>query len=681
MVNSKLKKLLLIALLTANSGLVSASIEDMSRLGAEATAEEAKLSYRDIPELKQAFISAAPAARKGGIPVGKLGVDGGNKDMLVELAQEIASGNHGHFDSLLVAHKGKLLFESYYSRGRINLPHYQASATKVYTSLALGRAIQLGYLSMADLDKPLISFLKELDSTKLVDGAQKITLNHALTMRSGIRISDEQRETFEKNPSQLKGQREIQTYLEQSAPITAQSQSFKYQGDPRLVMQVVEAVVPGTAKDFIKNELLDKLGITNYRWRSHASGLPEAGWRVSMTSRDMVKWGTLAINKGKWNGEQLIPAAYIARATSKIVDPGEEYADDVVGAGVSGTAYGYFWWQADLTAGNKSYLSKAARGGGGQFIIVIEELELVVVVTANRRNFFTSSFTATRILPAFVQDSSLAESGSSDSQDKSPILEDPYFGLKPPGMEPQPFAPGIVSQKGWELGGVHAPDMNEFYMTSSLDVPFRPLVVSFRKEDRVWKKYKFYSTGSNVMYSKDKYIERTDTGWSEIKSLGAPFEDFRIMRLTASKKGTLVFDERTKEGNGVLRYSRLVNGKREAPRPFGKEINTGKWTAHPFIAPDESYIIWGSEREGGYGSSDMYISFRQPDGSWGKAINFGDKINTDGEDGGGYVTPDGKYLFYCPRCSRPFDRKWVDAQIIETLRPNKTPATTTIGSP
>jgi hypothetical protein len=141
------------------------------------------------------------------------------------------------------------------------------------------------------------------------------------------------------------------------------------------------------------------------------------------------------------------------------------------------------------------------------------------------------------------------------------------------------------------------------------------------------------------------------------------------MRLTASSQGTLVFDEFTRDGSGLLRYSRLVNGKREAPKPFSAAINTGKWKAHPFIAPDESYIILDSEREGGYGDGDMYISFKQQDGTWGDAINFGDKINTDGEDGGGYVTPDGKYLSYCPRCKPPFNRMWVDAKIIETLRP------------
>ena len=147
----------------------------------KAKADETKASFKDIPYLKKAFINATPTAKKDGILVGKLGVDGGNKAMILKLAQEIANNNYDNFDSFLIVHKGKLLFESYYKKGRINLPHPQASITKAYTSLALGRAIQLGYLTIADLDKPLISFLKDLDPTKLVKGAEKITLHKALS--------------------------------------------------------------------------------------------------------------------------------------------------------------------------------------------------------------------------------------------------------------------------------------------------------------------------------------------------------------------------------------------------------------------------------------------------------------------------------------------------------------------
>ncbi|MEL6557351.1 MAG: hypothetical protein AAFQ94_04155 [Bacteroidota bacterium] len=250
----------------------------------------------------------------------------------------------------------------------------------------------------------------------------------------------------------------------------------------------------------------------------------------------------------------------------------------------------------------------------------------------------------------------------------SSSTESNYFGLKAPGMEAEPLVSDSFMMEGWKLGGIHSTGMDEFYLISTKDVPFRPLVVSFHKENRVWKKYDFHPNGSDIMYAKDQYIERTPTGWSALKSLGAPFDTIRIMRLTASSSGTLVFDEVGRNGDGILRYSRLVNGKREAPQPLGKEINTGKWTAHPFIARDESYIIWDSERPGGYGDSDMYISFKQEDGSWGPAINFGDQINTEEEDGGGYVTPDGKFLSFCPRCEPPYRRKWVDAKIIEDLR-------------
>lgn len=253
---------------------------------------------------------------------------------------------------------------------------------------------------------------------------------------------------------------------------------------------------------------------------------------------------------------------------------------------------------------------------------------------------------------------------------RQPIsAEDSYFGRTPPDMEAIEFNPDFMAKEGWKLGGVHASKMNEFYLISSSEDPFRPLVISFRRENRVWKRYDFHHTGSDTMYTKDKYIERTASGWSEIKSLGPAFENIRIMRLTASAKGTLVFDEVGTNGNGILRYSRLIDGQREDPQPFGPEINTGKWTAHPFIAPDESYLIWDSEREGGYGDSDMYISFKQEDGTWGPAINFGEDINTEYEDGGGYVTLDGKYLSFCPKCDPPdYDRKWVDAKVIEDLK-------------
>jgi len=399
-VNLKLKNLLAIVLLSGCSNLITASAEDTKARAPEATAAEAEGSFRDIPVLENAFIDTTPADRKDGISVGELGIDGGEKNAVVLLAEQIAEGQHGVYDSLLVSHKGQLLFESYYRRGRINLAHPQVSAAKAYTSLALGRAIQLGYLTMTDLDRPLISFFDDLDREKLVEGAELITLKKALTMRGGLSVSQEKWEELEENPDTIQGGRHfIQALLEHSGPITAESQTFFYGNhNPPMVMAVIDAVAPGTAQDFIKTEILDKLDITNYLWSDHVSGLPEAGWRVSLTSRDMLKLGSVVLNEGKWNGEQLVPTEYLAKATTALVKPTAEWIPDSY-------RYGYFWYQIPVAVGDNNYDVNFAWGGGGQRVIVIEDLDLVIVTTGHDSDDDTTLIAriSEHILPAFAQ--------------------------------------------------------------------------------------------------------------------------------------------------------------------------------------------------------------------------------------------------------------------------------------
>jgi len=220
-------------------------------------------------------------------------------------------------------------------------------------------------------------------------------------------------------------------------------------------------------------------------------------------------------------------------------------------------------------------------------------------------------------------------------------------------------------------------DMKEFYFSRRNNKSGKDSHFVVKSENNRWHDSEVepgvggsISPDGKTMFFANNYRERTDKGWSEFKSLGPAFEDIDIMRLTTSSKGTYVLDEFAKDGNFVLRYSRLVNGEREAPKPLSKEINSGKQNVHPFIAPDESYILWDSKRDSGYGGSDIYISFRQEDGSWGAASNLGGEINTSASERGGYVTPDGKYLFFMrPAGPKNGDIFWIDAQIIENLRP------------
>jgi CubicO group peptidase (beta-lactamase class C family) len=393
-INFKLKALLTLVLLINFSSFA----KENSGHAPEATAAETKSSFRDLAYLKEAFINTAPADRNDGLIVGKLGVDGGNEAMVLQLAQELADNKQGDYDSLLIAHKGTFLFESYYKRGRINLPHFQSSATKSYLSLALGRAIQLGYLTMADLDKPLVSFLKGLDHTKFVDGVEKITLHQAMTMRSGLRFSKEQMTTFRTDPEQFNGLAQIQAFLELSEPVTHKSQTYKYQGpDPIMVMQVLDTVVPGSAKAFIKNEFFKKLAITNYKWSDDKNGLLIGDTGSSLTSRDMLKLGVLVTSGGQWKGEQLLSADYLAKATSGITRATEDWQEP------ESFFYGYLWYQTDVIVGNKSYGVKIAWGGGGNRVISVEALDLVIVLTGLDWDDKIFAQVSEKILPAFVK--------------------------------------------------------------------------------------------------------------------------------------------------------------------------------------------------------------------------------------------------------------------------------------
>lgn len=275
----------------------------------------------------------------------------------------------------------------------------------------------------------------------------------------------------------------------------------------------------------------------------------------------------------------------------------------------------------------------------------------------------------------------------SDSKDDiSSFIASPYLGQKTPGLTPEPFAPGLVTTLNWEIDGVFTPDLKEFYFIREVgekeeDKKMEFVVIKYKDEQ--WQDsvisprlgQPFISPDGQKLHLGRRYKERTDNGWSEIKKLDTAFMQIPIMRLTASAKGTYVFDEMSPEGH--LRYARLIDGKREDPISFGKEINSGKSNAHPFIAPDESYLLWDGRRESGFGNADIYISFRQKDGSWSEAINLGDKINTEASEYGASVTPDGKYLFFNRNVGKvkPSDKYentdifWVDAQFIETLKP------------
>jgi hypothetical protein len=215
--------------------------------------------------------------------------------------------------------------------------------------------------------------------------------------------------------------------------------------------------------------------------------------------------------------------------------------------------------------------------------------------------------------------------------------------------------------------------MTELAFTRSGGDYKEPTWFVMQYENHLWSRKPIPSTDIN------RYKERFTPSVSAMKN-HETFKDIPIVGYDISSNGTYYFYTLNLDnGRGHMSYSRLIDGQYEKPKKMSTAINRGKYIAHPYIAPDESYLMWDAEKEN-ENTPDIYISFRQKDGSWSEAINLGDKINTPLYEQRPKVTPDGKYLFFWRGdiktredgtryvLGNPY---WVDAKIIETFRPKQ----------
>ncbi len=291
-------------------------------------------------------------------------------------------------------------------------------------------------------------------------------------------------------------------------------------------------------------------------------------------------------------------------------------------------------------------------------------------------------------------------------KDDFPVLKGPYLGQKPPGMTPEIFVPGFISTEKRELNSVFTPDEKEFYF--SISKPGKGYTIMYTKQVKEqWIKPQVapfsgeYSDvdmcishdGKRMFFGSMRplqkggqkpndfqiwYVEKMENGWSKPKNLGHPINSAkRALYPSITKDGTLYFQSRRSGGYGGtdIYRSELLNGTYQEPENLGDAINSQYDEGDVFIAPDESFLIFSIDHPDSYGKGDLYISFRKEDGSWTKAKNMGKTINSGAWEYCPMLSPDGKYLFF----SRFFssnkiensDIYWVDAKIIEELRPKE----------
>ena len=244
-------------------------------------------------------------------------------------------------------------------------------------------------------------------------------------------------------------------------------------------------------------------------------------------------------------------------------------------------------------------------------------------------------------------------------KDDFPVLRGIYFGQEPPGMTAEIFAPDIVSTEHGEFCSVFSPDGNEFYWSIS-GAPF-PVIAAMRQNNGRWTEPeivpfsgKYYDVdmaftpdGKRLFFCSRRpldgigpplnhvdiwFVERDGTGWSEPRHLEGPVNSNALEYYPIfAHNGTLYFSSTRPGGygGGDIYRARFENGAYLEPENLGPPINTENFEGDLFIGADESYIIVTCyDRSDSIGSGDLYISFRQENGSWSPMKNMGTSVNT-----------------------------------------------------
>jgi outer membrane protein OmpA-like peptidoglycan-associated protein/tetratricopeptide (TPR) repeat protein len=151
------------------------------------------------------------------------------------------------------------------------------------------------------------------------------------------------------------------------------------------------------------------------------------------------------------------------------------------------------------------------------------------------------------------------------------------------------------------------------------------------------------------MYFEDIYMStrNEDNTWGEPKNMGAPINTpDHDATIGISVDGQKLFIYKDDKGDGNIYFSNLVGDRWAAPQKMNEFINSKAWEGNASISADGNLLYFSSEREGGLGGKDIYMSRKLPNGDWGKAMNLGPKINTPYDEDAPYIHPDGVTLYF-----------------------------------
>lgn len=303
-----------------------------------------------------------------------------------------AAANSKHeFHSIMILRHGKVIAEGWWNPYRADLKHTLYSCSKSFTATAIGFAVAEKKLSVEDA---VISFFPEDTPPNPSGNLKNLRIKHLLSMSVG----------HDKDPTGATRASDnwVRSFLE--VPVVHEpGTKFVYNSLATYMLSaIVQKVTGQTVVDYLKPRLFAPLGISGMDWETDPDGINTGGWGLRLKTEDMARFAQLFLQRGKWNGKQVLPETWIEEAsTAKIMqDPTASQAKKDSSDWLQG--YGYQMWRSR----HNSY-----RGDGayGQFMLVLPEQDAVIAITAETPDmqgeinlvwkYILPAFSASRIAP------------------------------------------------------------------------------------------------------------------------------------------------------------------------------------------------------------------------------------------------------------------------------------------
>ena len=286
----------------------------------------------------------------------KVGVDSKEVQAFIDDCKE--SGIEIH--SLMVTRHGQVACEAYKEPFSPDIPHTMYSVSKSFTSIAVGFAIEEGYMT---LETKFLDVFPEYRPEKYDPYLEKLNVFHLLTMQSGKSLSpmaDRTKDTW------------IKDFVKGTWGFEPGTQFLYVSENMYILCSMIRKLTGKTVTEWLTPRLYEPLGMEVPYWETCPHGTEAGGWGLFITMEDFAKVTLCCQQMGKFNGKQVIPAEWIEVGTKKIADNSED------GNNIDGVnGYGYCFWRC---GGYKN--AYRMDGMFGQFGIVFEDLDAILNVMA-----------------------------------------------------------------------------------------------------------------------------------------------------------------------------------------------------------------------------------------------------------------------------------------------------------